>query len=48
MKTKSTDDGGSSKINLKWLDTGVMYSIADFEWVSPIHVVSKNEETTIA
>ena len=26
---------------LKWLDAGVIYPIADSEWVSPIHVVPK-------
>jgi len=26
---------------LKWLDTGVIYPIADSNWVSPIHVVPK-------
>ena len=32
---------------LKWLDAGVIYPIADFEWVSLIHVVSKKGGTTI-
>ena len=26
---------------IKWLDAGVIYPIADSEWVSPIHVVPK-------
>jgi len=26
---------------LKWLDVGVIYSIADSRWVSPTHVVPK-------
>ena len=30
---------------LKWLDAGVIYPIADSEWVSPIHVVPKKGGT---
>jgi len=32
---------------LKWLDAGVIYPIADFDWVSPIHVVPKKGGTTV-
>ena len=32
---------------LKWLDAGVIYPIADPEWVSPIHVVPKRGGTTV-
>jgi len=32
---------------LKWLDAGVIYPIADSEWVSPIHVVPKKGGATI-
>jgi len=32
---------------LKWLDAGVIYPIADSDWVSPIHVVRKKGGTTI-
>ena len=33
---------------LKWFDGGVIYHIADSEWVSPIHVVPKKRGTTVA
>ena len=32
---------------LKWLDAGVIYPIADSDWVSPIHVVPKKGGTTV-
>ena len=32
---------------LKWLDVGVIYSIYDSSWVSPIQVVLKKRGTTI-
>jgi len=32
---------------LKWLDAGVIYPIADSEWVSPIHVVPKRGGTIV-
>ena len=32
---------------LKWLDAGIIYPIADSEWVSPIHVISKKGGTTV-
>ena len=32
---------------LKWLDAGVIYPIADSEWVSPIHVIPKKGGTII-
>ena len=32
---------------LQWLDVRVIYSIADSEWVIPIHVVPKKGGTTV-
>lgn len=32
---------------LKWLDAGVIYSISDSNWVSPIHVVPKKSRITV-
>ena len=32
---------------LKWLDAGVIYSISNSAWVSPIQVVPKKEGTTV-
>jgi len=32
---------------LKWLDVGVIYPIADSDWVRPIHVVLKKGGTTV-
>ena len=32
---------------LKWLDTGVIYSISDSAWVSPIQVIPKKGGTTV-
>ena len=32
---------------LKWLNTGVIYSMSNSAWVSPVHVVPKNGGTTI-
>jgi len=32
---------------LKWLDTEAIYPIADSEWISPIHVVSKKWGTIV-
>ena len=32
---------------LKWLDAGIIYSISDSEWISPLHVVPKKGGVTV-